>query len=513
MAHLSDSSVSGALEHMNGHSSAVAELSRTVPGPKVPALSLGTQHLLFAAILVAADALALAAALRLSHWIRFGIGITVSPEVVPDPMLYPKLIMLFVPSGIVIFALFGLYQERLLLGGVLEYARVFQACSAATMIIIIAAFVEPQFVVSRLWVLAAWPLSFLAVSTARFVCRRLAYAARERGYLLVPGIVVGTNQEALALAAELRNWRASGLRLVGFVATRGRPAPGWIDGLPVLGHVGEIREILGRHKAADVIVAITSLTREELLRLCEDLAVSRSARLRLSSGLYELLTTGVRVSNFGSVPLISLNEARLEPRQRLIKAVLEHSLALLALTLLSPLLLAIALLIRLDSPGAVIHRRRVMGVSGRQFDAFKFRTMHVDGEALLNKRPDLRAELSANHKLKQDPRITRVGRLLRRYSLDELPQLVNVLLGQMSLVGPRMITAEEAEKYGRHKLNLLTVKPGITGFWQVNGRSDLTYEERVNLDMYYIRNYSVWLDLQILFVQTLPAVIRGRGAY
>jgi lipopolysaccharide/colanic/teichoic acid biosynthesis glycosyltransferase len=180
---------------------------------------------------------------------------------------------------------------------------------------------------------------------------------------------------------------------------------------------------------------------------------------------------------------------------------------------LSPVFLVLALLVRLDSPGPILHRRRVLGASGSQFDAFKFRTMYVNGDALLRDRPELGEELRANHKLKEDPRVTRVGRWLRKCSLDELPQLFNVLLGQMSLVGPRMITAEEAEKYGRHRVNLLTVKPGITGLWQVSGRSDISYDERVQLDMYYIRNYSVWLDLQILFVQTLPAVIRGHGAY
>jgi len=152
-------------------------------------------------------------------------------------------------------------------------------------------------------------------------------------------------------------------------------------------------------------------------------------------------------------------------------------------------------------------------IGGRHFNAYKFRTMYVDGDTILQRSPELAAELRSNHKLKRDPRVTRVGRWLRRYSLDELPQLFNVLLGQMALVGPRMISPQEAEKYGRHKLNLLSVKPGITGLWQVNGRSELSYEERVKLDMYYIRNYSVWLDLQILLVQTLPAVIRGQGAY
>jgi lipopolysaccharide/colanic/teichoic acid biosynthesis glycosyltransferase len=154
-----------------------------------------------------------------------------------------------------------------------------------------------------------------------------------------------------------------------------------------------------------------------------------------------------------------------------------------------------------------------MGVGGKEFDALKFRTMLVNGDALLAQQPAYLAELKKNHKLKYDPRITRVGRFLRRTSLDELPQLINVLLGDMSLVGPRMITAAEMAQYGLMQHNLLTVKPGLTGLWQVSGRSDLTYAERVRLDMHYIRNYSIWLDLQILFFQTLPAVLHGRGAY
>jgi lipopolysaccharide/colanic/teichoic acid biosynthesis glycosyltransferase len=137
--------------------------------------------------------------------------------------------------------------------------------------------------------------------------------------------------------------------------------------------------------------------------------------------------------------------------------------------------------------------------------------MFVDGDEILDQYPELKRELEEDQKLRDDPRVTRVGRLLRRCSLDELPQLFNVLRGQMSLVGPRMITPAEQERYGKWDQNLLTVKPGMTGLWQTSGRSDVSYEERVRLDMYYIRNYTIWLDLQIL-VQTIPAVLKGRGA-
>ena len=153
-----------------------------------------------------------------------------------------------------------------------------------------------------------------------------------------------------------------------------------------------------------------------------------------------------------------------------------------------------------------------MGLNGTTFNAYKFRTMHVDGDKIMEGYPELNKQLAENHKLKHDPRITRAGKILRRMSLDELPQLFNVVRRQMSMVGPRMISPPEMAKYNQWGINLLTVRPGITGLWQVSGRSEVGFEERVKLDMQYIRNWSFWLDLYIL-LQTLPAVIRGTGAY
>jgi lipopolysaccharide/colanic/teichoic acid biosynthesis glycosyltransferase len=175
-------------------------------------------------------------------------------------------------------------------------------------------------------------------------------------------------------------------------------------------------------------------------------------------------------------------------------------------------MLVIAVAIKFDSPGPILYRRRVVGVGGKQFDALKFRTMYLDADQRLAQDSELRRRFEENYKLKDDPRVTRVGRLLRRTSLDELSQIWNVLRGQMSLVGPRMITLEERVRYGKWRMNLSTVKPGITGLWQVSGRSDLSYEERVRLDMHYIRNYSIWLDLHLLW-QTIPVVLKGHGAY
>jgi lipopolysaccharide/colanic/teichoic acid biosynthesis glycosyltransferase len=209
---------------------------------------------------------------------------------------------------------------------------------------------------------------------------------------------------------------------------------------------------------------------------------------------------------------MSINKVRLAGVDVVLKRVLDLAIATGLLLVTLPLMVLIATAIKLDSSGPVFYLRRVVGVGGKPFRAFKFRTMYVDADERLARDPELRSQFEENFKLKDDPRITRIGRILRSTSLDELPQLVNVLRGQMSLVGPRMITEPERLLYGKWRMNLATVKPGITGLWQVSGRSDLSYDDRVRLDMQYIRNYSIWFDFHILW-QTIPAVLRRRGAY
>lgn len=181
------------------------------------------------------------------------------------------------------------------------------------------------------------------------------------------------------------------------------------------------------------------------------------------------------------------------------------------LCLLSPVLLVLALLIWMGDGLPIFYMRRVIGSEG-EFDAYKFRTMCRDAETILKADPELREAFARNFKLKSDPRVTRLGGWLRKYSLDEVPQLMNVLKGQMSLVGPRMITSEELCKYGGYQDLLMGVKPGLTGYWQIRGRQDVSYEERVNMDVYYVTHWTLGMDLKIL-INTPWKVIKGKGAY
>jgi len=207
-----------------------------------------------------------------------------------------------------------------------------------------------------------------------------------------------------------------------------------------------------------------------------------------------------------------ISPSMLEIVDAILKNLMDYTLGVIALLLASLLFAIIALAIKLDSPGPVFYRRRVLGRGGRTFDAFKFRTMVADADAMLAQHPEWAMERSEGRKMPDDLRLTRVGRRLRKYSLNELPQLLNVVLGQMSLVGPRMVAPAELENRDRWRNVLIRAKPGLTGLWQISGRSDLPIEERIRLDAHYVEHRNIVMDIGIL-LKTIPAVLRGKGAY
>jgi exopolysaccharide biosynthesis polyprenyl glycosylphosphotransferase len=338
------------------------------------------------------------------------------------------------------------------------------------------------------------------------------YQLRKRGYYLVPAIVVGGNEEGNLLAQQILDWSTSGLKLRAVLTANGNPQNNSFKADIYFGEIEELDVIIDTMGIRELILATSALSRDEMLSIFNRYGVSEKVNLRLSSGLFEIITTGLQIKELAYIPLVSVEKVRLTGLDRILKFSLDYSLAVIAVIALSPLLVIVAILVRLDSKGPIFHRRRVMGLNGIKFDAFKFRTMHENADEMLAADPELKAEFERNHKLHKDPRVTAIGEILRRYSIDELPQFFNVLRGEMSLVGPRMISPDEMSKYNQWGLNLLTVKPGITGLWQVSGRSDVSYEERVKMDMYYIRNWTIWLDFYLL-VQTIPAVIKARGAY
>ncbi|MDI6696162.1 MAG: sugar transferase [Anaerolineales bacterium] len=479
-----------------------------------PRISKHTQWNIYIAALVVSDLLMMGLGFRMAYFIRFELSIPIFQiDVIPNFLQYQRITFLAAFLWLIVFIWTGLYNKEYLLGGPQEYALVFRASTTAMLIVIIADFLQPFFIVARGWLILAWGLSFFWVSVGRFVLRRVVYFSRRFGLFITRCVIVGANSEGILLANQLADPQYSGLEIVGFVDKKFLPDTVPTKGLRVLGNMSYIDSIVKDYNIEEIILASSSITsRDKLLEIFQKYGMSEDISVRMSSGLYEIITTGLRVREYAYVPLVCVNKVRLTGVDSLLKMVLDFGLGIPILIASLPIMAVIAILIRLDSPGPIIHRRRVMGVNNRQFDAFKFRTMYVNGDEILAQSKELQQELAEKHKLKNDPRVTRVGRVLRKLSLDELPQIFNVLRFEMSLVGPRMISPEEMKEYNQWGMNLLTVRPGITGLWQVSGRSDLSYAERVRLDMHYIRNWSIWLDLQLL-IQTIPAVLRRRGAY
>jgi exopolysaccharide biosynthesis polyprenyl glycosylphosphotransferase len=491
-------------------------LQTLLPDIKVPAkrLSKKAEWAIYISALILNDAIMMIFAMQFSYAIRFVVGLPIFQlDAIPAPAYYYTLILILVPAWLLIFASVGLYQKPNLLGGTSEYALVFNGTAIGLFFLIVAGFLEPTFVIARGWVLMSWFLSFILVSSGRFILRRVVYSARLLGYFTSQALIVGANDEGISLAKQLTEWPTSGMNLIGFVDKKFPVGTILPDGLPVLGSLDHLESVIEAFKVEELILATSSIsTRDRMLDIFQSYGTSDHVNLRLSSGLYEIITTGLTVSEVAYVPLVYVNKVRLTGTDKLIKLALDYGLTIPALMFLWPLFLVIAIIVKLDSPGPAFHRRQVMGVNGNKFCALKFRTMYENGDEILESNQELKLELEQKHKLRNDPRVTRVGHVLRKYSLDELPQLINVLFHEMSLVGPRMISPEEMANYNRWGINLLTVKPGITGLWQVSGRSDISYEERVRLDMHYIRNWSIWLDLQLL-IRTIPAVLKSRGAY
>ena len=327
-----------------------------------------------------------------------------------------------------------------------------------------------------------------------------------------PTLVVGTGRIARRVVEKLAARPEYGIRVVGFVDDD--PLTDHIGDAPYLGETGELERLVAEYGVHRVILAFSRAGDSrgvDLVRRCNQVGVQVDVVPRL----YEVLGSKTQVHELDGLPLVSLHAPRLPRSARLVKRVLDLVVAAIMLALLSPLFAYIALRIKLEAPGPVFFRQERIGNRGRRFRIYKFRSMYMDADARkgdvghLNKHDENGPTM---FKIPEDPRITPFGRTLRKWSLDELPQLINVVRGEMSLVGPRPLIIEEDRHIVGHGRRRLDLTPGLTGLWQVMGRSDIPFAEMVTLDYLYVTNWSLWGDLKLL-ARTLPAVTRGRGAY
>jgi exopolysaccharide biosynthesis polyprenyl glycosylphosphotransferase len=360
--------------------------------------------------------------------------------------------------------------------------------------------------------IAFWTLSLGSLLLARGVTRTVlhrmpAYAQRT--------VIVGAGEIGQLIAMKLAAQPSFGIELVGFVDRDPRSLNRELRNVPVLGDAEDIVEIISRNDVDRVIIAFSrELDQQTIVQIAA--LRDRHVQVDIVPRLFDSLGPRAALHSLSGFPLVSVSEPAFSPSALIGKRCFDVVGSVLLLLLLAPIFLLVAVMIKLDSPGPVFYRQERIGQRGRTFRILKFRTMRIDADAylasLIEQDPRLRAEYEALHKLTNDPRVTPIGRLLRAASLDELPQIMNVLKGDMSLVGPRPIVEAERHRYRHEATALVDVRPGMTGYWQISGRSNVSYAERVRLDLAYVRNWSLGLDILIL-AKTARALFHRQGAY
>ncbi len=391
-----------------------------------------------------------------------------------------------------------------------EIGRIGRALAAVALTHIAAVFLlRLHEDVSRLFFGIYFVVVFASLAASRLVLRSVARSARSRGYNSRVFAVVGSGDLARDVVKTVEEHPEWGYQFAGHVLDgqgAGNPRPEL-----VLGTLAQLGQILDDNVIDEVIFAVP---RERLshvegaFRLCQE----QGANARVCLDLFDMGGARVSMGEMDGLPMLSFASAPTDEVALFFKRAFDVVSSAAALLLLSPLLLGTAIAVRLDSPGPVFFRQTRVGKNGRHFKMLKFRSMHVDAEARLESLRALNEASGPVFKMRNDPRVTRVGRFIRRTSLDELPQFLNVLAGEMSIVGPRPPVPSEVRQYQRWQRRRLSVKPGITCTWQVSGRSNISFDQWMKLDLEYIDTWSLWQDIQICF-RTVPAVLLSRGAH
>jgi exopolysaccharide biosynthesis polyprenyl glycosylphosphotransferase len=461
--------------------------------------------------LVVADALAVVAAGAIAHVARFGLGTTwVTPHSASAP--YALLTWLSAPVWLALVAMGGAYAKTVVGVGFEEYRRVLNAALRFFAILAIVLFVA-RIDLSRGFLGGLVPVVALLSVTGRCAVRRQLHRKRGRGLNMHCVLVVGTLEAVSEVVRHFQRAPHAGFCVVGACIPSDAKALQVGKGeIPVLGTPETVLDALETSPANVVAVAGDSALPAGGLRSLAWQLEGTGVDLIVAPAVTDVAGPRIAIRPIAGLPLLHLEEPQLSGGARVFKEVFDRTTAAVALLVLLPLLVAIGLAVRLTTPGPALYWQERVGRDGRRFTICKFRTMVVSAEEELHHLLTRNEHDGLLFKIRDDPRVTRVGRLLRRHSLDELPQLWNVVTGHMSLVGPRPPLASEVERYGDELWRRLLVKPGLTGLWQVSGRSDLPWDEAVRLDLYYVDNWSPVMDFVILW-RTASAVLRGTGAY
>ena len=463
---------------------------------------------------VAVDAALINLAVLIAWYVRYELELT--PPLGEGFVYQPYSAYLPLAAGltvlcILIFRFEGLYALARGQSYLDEVYTIANGLTTATVLLMAITFFLRPLVYSRSMYVYTALLILVFLCIERLLIRQLWSHWRKRGIGVDRVLIVGAGEVGRALIRNVVAQPDLAYQIVGFVDDNAERGQTDIGRFSALGSTENISRLLRERQIDEVIITLPWTARDKIIRI---LNLCQRARVtaKIVPDMFQLSLSRITIDDVGGIPLISVHETRMSLLDSVIKRMIDMVGSLVLLTLFAPVMLIITILIRLDSEGPVIFAQKRIGRSGREFIAYKFRTMRVGADeekATLNGLNEARGPI---FKIRNDPRRTRVGRWVRRTSMDELPQFFNVLKGDMSIVGPRPALPEEVEQYQEWHKRRLEIAPGITGLWQVSGRNELIFDEMVMLDIYYIENWTPWTDIWIM-LRTIPTILFARGAY
>ncbi|MFD5213460.1 sugar transferase [Microbacterium sp. NPDC058345] len=468
----------------------------------------------YARRLAITDTLVVITAVFGAHLLRYGFNnepLTIGDRIFDFEIGYVVTSLLFVVGWLFSLQIFGTRDASVLDGGTAEYRRILDATMRVFgTLAILALLFQIQF--GRFYLLIALPTGLALLVATRWAWRRWLRKQRTAGRFLQRAIVIGDRHKAEHIVDNITREPRSGIRIVGAVTTHGSRDP-ILDDVPVLGDFDDVLDIIDSHNVDAVILSTSDAITPKRTRQFGWALDQKRIGLIVAPALTDIAGPRIHTRPVAGLPLIHVEYPRFEGRQRIAKRAFDIIGSLGLIILFSPVMLAVALAVKGTSRGPVFYSQERIGLHGKPFKMFKFRSMVVGADDHLQSLLDQQGSSDKPlFKVNDDPRITPVGRFIRRYSLDELPQFFNALMGTMSLVGPRPQRAAEVALYDDDAHRRLFMKPGITGLWQVSGRSDLSWEDAIRLDLYYVENWSITSDV-VVVARTAAAIVKPSGAH